>query len=97
LGAIAVLALFALLLYRAIRIALKAPDRYSMLLVFGLISLTIVQVLLNIGVATSSVPPTGIPLPFFSAGGTSFVFQMISMGMILNISSQTKKEAEPHI
>ena len=97
LGAIAVLALFALLLYRAIRIALKAPDRYSMLLVFGLISLTIVQVLLNIGVATSSVPPTGIPLPFFSAGGTSFVFQMISMGMILNISTQSKKEAEPHI
>lgn len=97
LGALAVLLLFALLLYRAIRIALKAPDRYSMLLVFGLISLTIVQVLLNIGVATSSVPPTGIPLPFFSAGGTSFVFQMISMGMILNISTQTKKEAEHHI
>ena len=97
LGALAVIILFALLLYRAVRIALKAPDRYSMLLVFGLISLTIVQVLLNIGVATSSVPPTGIPLPFFSAGGTSFVFQMISMGMILNISAQSKKEAEPHI
>lgn len=97
LGALAVLALFALLLYRAIRIALKAPDRYSMLLVFGLISLTIVQVLLNIGVATSSVPPTGIPLPFFSAGGTSFVFQMISMGMILNISKQIKQEDSPHI
>lgn len=97
LGALAVLVLFALLLYRAVRIALKAPDRYSMLLVFGLISLTIVQVLLNIGVATSSVPPTGIPLPFFSAGGTSFVFQMISMGMILNISAQTRKEAEPQL
>lgn len=97
LGALAVLVLFALLLYRAVRIALKAPDRYSMLLVFGLISLTIVQVLLNIGVATSSVPPTGIPLPFFSAGGTSFVFQMISMGMILNISAQTKKGTESQL
>ena len=97
LGAMAVLILFAILLYRAIRIALKAPDRYSMLLTFGLISLTIVQVLLNIGVATSSVPPTGIPLPFFSAGGTSFVFQMISMGMILNISGQQKVEDVPHI
>ena len=97
LGALAVLILFALLLYRAVRIALKAPDRYSMLLVFGLISLTIVQVLLNIGVATSSVPPTGIPLPFFSAGGTSFVFQMISMGMILNISAQSKSKADESI
>ncbi len=97
LGALAVLVLFAFLLFRAVRIALKAPDRYSMLLVFGLISLTIVQVLLNIGVATSSVPPTGIPLPFFSAGGTSFVFQMISMGMILNISAQTKKETESQL
>ncbi len=97
LGAMAVLILFAILLYRAIRIALKAPDRYSMILTFGLISLTIVQVLLNIGVATSSVPPTGIPLPFFSAGGTSFVFQMISMGMILNISGQQKVEDVPHI
>ena len=92
LGALSVLILFAILLYRAIRIAMKAPDRYSMLLTFGLISLTIIQVLLNIGVATSTVPPTGIPLPFFSAGGTSFVFQMISMGMILNISSQEKVE-----
>lgn len=97
LGAMAVLILFAILLYRAVRIAMKAPDRYSMLLTFGLISLTIVQVLLNIGVATSSVPPTGIPLPFFSAGGTSFVFQMISMGMILNISGQQKVEDVPHI
>ncbi|MBR5240152.1 MAG: putative lipid II flippase FtsW [Clostridia bacterium] len=97
LGALAVLVLFALLLYRAVKIALKAPDRYSMLLVFGLISLTIVQVLLNIGVATSSVPPTGIPLPFFSAGGTSFVFQMISMGMILNISAQPKKSSKTEI
>ncbi len=95
LGAMAVLLLFAILLYRAVRIALKAPDSYSMILTFGLISITIIQVLLNIGVATSSVPPTGIPLPFFSAGGTSFVFQMISMGMILNISGQEKVEEIP--
>ena len=89
-GAMAVIILFAILFWRAARIALKAPDRFSMILTFGLISLTIVQVMLNIAVATSSVPPTGIPLPFFSAGGTSFVFQMIAMGMILNISTQTK-------
>lgn len=90
LGAMLVIVLFILLLWRAVKIALNAPDRFSMILVCGLISLTIVQVILNIGVATSSIPPTGIPLPFFSAGGTSFVFQMISMGIILNVSKQTK-------
>ena len=89
-GAMLVIALFTVLLWRAVKIALKAPDRFGMLLTFGLISLTIVQVLFNIAVTTSSVPPTGIPLPFFSAGGTSFVFQMISMGVILNISAQGK-------
>ena len=90
LGAMLVIVLFVMLLWRAVKIAMTAPDRFSMILVCGLISLTIVQVILNIGVATSSIPPTGIPLPFFSAGGTSFVFQMISMGIILNISKQTK-------
>ena len=93
-GAALVIILFGLLLWRAVKIAVNAPDRFSMILVCGLISLTIVQVILNIGVATSSVPPTGIPLPFFSAGGTSFVFQMISMGLILNVSSQTKISIE---
>lgn len=90
LGALLVIVLFVLLLWRAVKIAINAPDRFSMILVCGLISLTIVQVILNIGVATSSIPPTGIPLPFFSAGGTSFVFQMISMGIILNVSRQPK-------
>ena len=87
-GALIVIILFGLLLWRTVMIALKAPDRFGMLLAFGLISLTIIQALFNIAVATSSVPPTGIPLPFFSAGGTSFVFQMVAMGIILNISSQ---------
>lgn len=89
-GAALVIILFGLLLWRAVKIAISAPDRFSTILVCGLISLTIVQVILNIGVATSSIPPTGIPLPFFSAGGTSFVFQMIAMGIILNVSRQTQ-------
>lgn len=89
-GALLVIVLFGLLLWRAVKIALKAPDRFSMMLVCGLISITIVQAILNIGVATSVLPSTGIPLPFFSAGGTSLVFQMISMGIILNVSSQSQ-------
>lgn len=94
LGAMLVIVLFIVLLWKGTVIALNAPDRYSMILTFGLISLIIIQVVLNIGVTTSSIPPTGIPLPFFSAGGSSFVFQMIAMGMILNISSQPKVVVE---
>lgn len=89
-GALFVAGLFLVLLWRGIKIALNAPDKFSMLLVFGLLSLVMVQTVLNIAVATSSVPPTGIPLPFFSAGGSSFVFQMISMGIILSISREPK-------
>lgn len=94
LGAMIVVVLFIVLLWKGTVIALNAPDRYSMILTFGLISLIAIQVILNIGVTTSSIPPTGIPLPFFSAGGSSFVFQMIAMGMILNISSQPKVVVE---
>ncbi len=89
-GALLVIALFVALLWKGTKIALNAPDKYSMILTFGLLSIVAVQTLLNIAVATSSVPATGIPLPFFSAGGSSFVFQMMSMGMILNISRQPK-------
>ncbi len=89
-GALLVIILFVALLWRGTKIALNAPDKYSMILTFGLLAIVAVQTLLNIAVATSSVPATGIPLPFFSAGGSSFVFQMMSMGMILNISRQPK-------
>ena len=89
-GALLVIGLFVALLLKGVKIALNAPDKYSMILTFGLLSIVAVQALLNIAVATSSVPATGIPLPFFSAGGSSFVFQMMSMGMILNISRQPK-------
>lgn len=85
-GAIFVILLFAILLWRCVVIALNCKDSFGTMLAFGLGILTIVQVVLNIGVATSSIPPTGVPLPFFSAGGSSFVFQMISMGILLSIS-----------
>jgi cell division protein FtsW len=90
LGAAAVIILFGFLLWRAFKIAMLAPDDYSMIVVFGLISITVIQAALNIAVATNSIPSTGISLPFFSAGGTAFVFQMISMGIILNISTYNR-------
>ena len=86
LGAIAVIVLFFLLVYRGIRIALSCPDTFGSLLAAGISSLLAIQVLINICVVTGSIPPTGISLPFFSAGSSSLVIFMGAMGVLLNIS-----------
>lgn len=88
LGAIAVIGLFALLIWRGIYIAINAKNRYSCLLATGITALIAVQVVINIAVVTSSMPVTGMPLPFFSAGGSSLVFVMAAMGILLNISKE---------
>ncbi|MBR6729452.1 MAG: FtsW/RodA/SpoVE family cell cycle protein, partial [Clostridia bacterium] len=90
-GALAILLLFAVLLWRGMKIAVSAPDTFGSLLVTGIIALVGVQVVLNIAVVTSSIPTTGIPLPFFSAGGSSLVFLMAAMGIILNVSKFQKQ------
>lgn len=90
-GALTVLALFAVLLWRGMKIAVAAPDTFGSLLVTGIVSLVGVQVVLNIAVVTSSIPTTGIPLPFFSAGGSSLLFLMAAMGIILNVSKYKKQ------
>lgn len=90
-GAIAILALFVILLWKGMKIAISAPDTFSSLLVVGIIALVGVQVVLNIAVVTSSIPTTGIPLPFFSAGGSSLLFLMASMGIVLNVSKYGKR------
>ncbi len=90
-GAVTVLVLFALLIWRGLKIAISAPDTFGSLLVTGIVSLVGVQVVLNIAVVTSSIPTTGIPLPFFSAGGSSLLFLMAAMGIILNVSKHKKQ------
>ncbi|MDK2798873.1 MAG: cell division protein FtsW [Clostridiales bacterium] len=85
-GAATVIILFIILIWRGIKIALNAPDTFGSLLTTGIISLIAVQVIINIAVVTSSMPVTGMPLPFFSAGGSSLVFIMGGMGIILNVS-----------
>ncbi len=85
-GAFVIIALFAILIWRGIKIAMNAPDTFGSLLVMGIISLVGVQTFLNIAVVTKLIPTTGIPLPFFSAGGSSLVFLMAAMGMVLNVS-----------
>lgn len=85
-GALIVITLFILLLWRGYKIASKAPDKFCSLVVYGLTTKVALQTLLNIAVVTNSMPNTGISLPFFSSGGTALMLQIFEMGIILNIS-----------
>ena len=88
-GAALVIALFTLLIWRGVRIAINAPNKFASLLVIGIMGLIAIQVIINIAVVTSSVPATGMPLPFFSYGGSSLVFILGEMGVVLSISRET--------
>jgi cell division protein FtsW len=85
-GATFVLLLFALLLWRGIRISLGAPDLYGSLLAVGIISMIAIQVMINVGVVTGLMPVTGITLPFLSYGGSSLTLMLMAVGVLLNIS-----------
>ena len=85
-GAVLVVALFVIFMWRGFKIAAKAPDKFSSLVVYGLVIKVILQVILNIGVVTNSMPNTGVSLPFFSSGGTFLAMQIFEMGIVLAIS-----------
>ena len=93
-GAALLISLFALIVIRGFKIAARAPDKYTSLLVSGLVFKLALQVALNIAVVTNSMPNTGISLPFFSAGGTALALQIFEMGIILSVSrfSTVKKK-----
>lgn len=86
LGAGAVLALFAVLGWRGYRVAASAPDTFGALMAAGLTSTIILQTIINIGVVTATLPVTGIPLPLVSYGGSSLLFTMAGIGILLNLS-----------
>jgi len=90
LGALTVILLFLILIWRGIRIALNVDDLFGCLLATGIVALISVQTLIHIAVVTSSMPTTGIPLPLVSYGGTSLVINMASIGILLNISRHVK-------
>ena len=90
-GCTVIIVLFALFIWRGILIAMKSPDMFGSLLATGITTLVMVQVVINIGVVTSSIPNTGMPLPFFSAGGTALVILLGMCGILLNISKSASK------
>lgn len=91
-GTTLLMAVFFLLVYRLIKIALSAKDRFGAMLVSGVAFIIAVQTLLNIAVVTGSIPPTGLPLPFISSGGTSVMVFMAGIGICLNVLRQSKGE-----
>ena len=91
LGCIVVLLLFGIFIWRGLVIAMKAPDMFGSLVAIGITSLVGIQVVMNIAVVTASIPNTGIPLPFFSYGGTALLILLCSVGILLSISRAGNK------
>lgn len=93
-GGMLVMILFAGLVIRGIKIATEAPDTFGCLTVVGIMAQVGIQTILNIAVATSSIPNTGVALPFFSYGGTALMALLAEMGIVLNVSRQSRKQEQ---
>lgn len=89
---VVVFLLFAIFIWRGVLIAMKAPDMFGSLVAIGITSLVGVQVIINIAVVTSSMPVTGMQLPFFSYGGTALFLLLCEMGVLLSISRASSKQ-----
>ena len=86
LGCLAVIVLFGIFIWRGVLSAMKAPDMFGSLMAIGITALVGLQAIINIAVVTGSIPTTGMPLPFFSYGGTALVILLCAVGILLNIS-----------
>ena len=91
-GAVSIILIFLFMIYRFMLIANNAPDLFGALLVVGVMGHISIQVILNIAVVTNTIPNTGITLPFISYGGTSVLFLLMEMGVVLSVSNQIKLE-----
>ncbi|MNP42907.1 Lipid II flippase FtsW [compost metagenome] len=89
-GTLGVLGLFTFFIYRGYLVALKCQDIYGSLIATGITSVFALQILINIAVVTCSMPVTGMPLPFFSYGGTALFINLCAMGVLLNVSKNYK-------
>jgi len=88
-GAAVVVALFTLLIWRGLRIGLRAPEAFGSYLALGLTVMLATQTIVNLGVVTGSLPTKGLPLPFISFGGSALTMTLFSAGVLLNISQHT--------
>ena len=95
-GSLALIFLFAFFIYKAFKIAANAPDQFSKILAIGITAWIGGQMILNISSMTAMTPLTGIPLPFFSYGGTSLLMILASCGILLNISRYGTKKITSH-
>jgi cell division protein FtsW len=89
-GAFCVIAMFIALIYRCTVIAINSADRFGGLVAVGVMAHVAVQVLIYISVVTNTIPPTGVPLPFISYGGSSICFMLLEMGLVLSVARQIK-------
>ncbi|TCT16857.1 cell division protein FtsW [Natranaerovirga pectinivora] len=89
-GAISLIFVFMVLIWRCMIIAHRASDLFGSLLVVGVMTQIAIQVIINIAVVTNSIPPTGMPLPFISYGGSSLLFLLVEIGIVLNVSKHMK-------
>ena len=92
LGAFLILVFFSVFIWRGIITSMRAPDTYSSIIALGIVFAIGLQVVINIGVVTNTIPNTGVNLPFISYGGTSLVVSMALVGVLLNISRYTKQK-----
>ena len=90
-GSIFVIILFALFVWRGIIIAIKAEDNFGTLIAIGITTMIGLQALINIAVVTNTIPVTGMPLPFFSYGGSAMLADLMAVGILLSISRNSKK------
>ena len=90
-GCIFVILLFMIFIWRGIVIAIKAPDNFGTLIAIGIVAMIGLQALINIAVVTGAMPVTGMPLPFFSYGGTAIAVNLGTVGILLNISRNCNK------
>lgn len=96
-GAIGILLVFFILILRAIKISINAKTRFGCYLSAGIAAMIAIQVLVNVAVVSGAIPPTGLPLPFVSAGGSSLVVMLCAVGILLNISRTSHKKTVPAI
>ncbi|MEX2220497.1 MAG: putative lipid II flippase FtsW [Candidatus Rokuibacteriota bacterium] len=93
-GATAIVALFALLIWRGLRVGLRAPDAFGAYLGLGLTIMLATQILVNLGVVTGALPTKGLPLPFISFGGSALLMTLFSTGVLLNVSQHGTGDRE---